>query len=156
VGAAAALAAGYAAAGRWPGAAAAGASGAAWIAAAALPSSAWLPPACLAGGFGLAAAGLLMGAPVVPMWLGAAGSLLAWHLVLRARRPPAAASAGSPAAAPAPPVEARHAAALAVATVPGLLVAAAGRALQPELPLAAVAILALVAAVSVARLGAGR
>jgi hypothetical protein len=74
------LAAGYALAGGWGGAALSILIGPAWWFARKFPTS-WGPFFCLFGSAGLAVAGILLGSPPVFMISGSAAALAAWDLV---------------------------------------------------------------------------
>lgn len=131
------LAIGFAAAGQWAGLAAAAAAGAAWWLAWQAPEGR-LPATALVVSTGAAAAGLLSGAAPLPLLLAAALAVAGWDLVLLENS-----LAGSTGAVVV--FERRHYAGLALALGFGLLLAAAGRLVRIDLPLGALAVLAIAA-----------
>jgi hypothetical protein len=133
------LAVGYAIAGQWVALAAVLIVFLGWLRARQWLSS-WLPVAALVGAVGLAAAGLLVGAPPVLMILGATLALASWDLVRFDHS-----VTGDPSAKTIARLEKKHFESLALALGPGLLVAVAGRMIRFQIPTGVMILLVIVA-----------
>ena len=101
----------------------------------------WLPPACLVLSVGLAAVGLLLGAPPLLMILASTTALGAWDLALLDRSLGEVTQGSHPEGVGA--LEARRARSLALALGLGLLLAGLGRFLSFQLPFGAMAVLVI-------------
>ena len=122
------LAAGYALARGWIGAALSILLGPVWWFARRSPTS-WGPFLCLFGSAGLAAAGTLLGSPPVLMILGAAAALAAWDLVSLM-----SALGGGAEMEPSRQYEKAHMRSLTLAVGGGLFVALLGRLIRVDIP----------------------
>jgi hypothetical protein len=108
--------------------------------------AAWLPSACLVGLVCLAAAGLLVGAPTVLMFLGATAGLAAWDLMNLDRVMESGSSSNT-----ASRFEKMHALSLTLALGIGLLMAGSGELFSLRLPFVLLILLILLDLLSLDR-----